>query len=350
MNQKKITILGAGSWGLTLAWLLESTNSTDEQSSRVVRDVWLWDRKPEKIAAIAANRQVQFPVEVTVPDGVTLSDNLTDTVRDADVVLLVVTTKGTRGTLEKIRDTGVLSPEAYIVNASKGIEFPTLKPLSQVMAEVLPDHTHAVLSGPTLAKEILAGLPTASAVACEDHDAAERLQQWLTCAHQLRLYSNHDVVGVELGGALKNVFAIVSGYMQAKKLGDNARAALITRGLAEMTRFIVTRGGDPQTLYGLSGLGDLLATCNSPLSRNFQVGYRMAQGKALPEILDELKVVAEGVVTAQAVAQLSDAMGIDMPIVKLVVHALQGEMSDDEIIRNLMSRKLKREIKTGAEA
>jgi glycerol-3-phosphate dehydrogenase (NAD(P)+) len=168
------------------------------------------------------------------------------------------------------------------------------------------------------------------------------LQQELS--HDLfRLYLNHDVTGVELGGALKNIFAIASGYMRTKNLGDNAWAALLTRGLAEMTRFSVALGADPQTLYGMSGLGDLLATANSPLSRNYQVGARLARGETLEDILADLKVVAEGVKTTEAVYELSRKMGLETPVVEMVRMCLSGPFSETMIIKSLMSRKLKAE-------
>lgn len=293
---------------------------------------------------MAANRHVSFPVEVTLPDTLALTSDLAEAVRDAAVVILVVTAKGTRPTAKALAQSGALPPQAVVMNASKGIDFPSLQPLSSAMAEELPPgQPQAVLSGPTLAKEILAGLPTACSLAAQDLDTAQRLQQLLSVEKCFRLYAHTDMLGAELGGALKNIFAIASGYMQAKHLGENARAALITRGLAEMTRFCVRLGADEPTLYGLSGLGDLLATCNSPLSRNYQVGYQLAQGKTVTQILDDLKVVAEGVDAARAVAALAQAKAIDTPIVQQVALALAGETSMDALVGSLMSRKLKTE-------
>lgn len=335
----KLAILGGGSWGLTLSWLMAGTlgEKTDNM------DVWLWDRNPEKIAAFQANRQVEFPVAVTLPERLTLTASLADAVADAGIILLVVTSNGTRDVLRQLKALS-LSKEVILVNASKGIEFPSLRGMSEVFAEETPNNLYAVLSGPTLAVEILHGLPTASSIACKDAEVAEYLQQTLT-RETFRLYSNTDVIGVELGGALKNIFAIVSGFMRTKKLGDNAWAALITRGLAEMTRFSVAQGADPKTLFGLSGMGDLLATANSPLSRNYQVGARLAKGESLDAILADLKVVAEGVQTTRAVYELSQRIGIDMPIVEMVRMCLSGPFSESLIIKSLMSRKLKSEQK-----
>jgi glycerol-3-phosphate dehydrogenase (NAD(P)+) len=331
---KKLAILGAGSWGLTLAWLAASDHA----------NVWLWDRKPEKVEAMRRDRKVLFPVPVILPPDLHLTDSLTEAVDGADVILLVVTVGGTRDVLRQLRDEVGLNKDVILVNASKGIEFPGLKRMSEVFAEEMPNNPYAVLSGPTLALEILNGLPTACSIACKDIEIAEALQQYLS--HDLfRLYSNSDVTGVELGGALKNIFAIASGYMKAKNLGDNALGALLTRGLAEMTRFSMALGADQKTLYGMSGLGDLLATANSPLSRNYQVGARLAKGETLEQILSDLKVVAEGVKTTHAVYEMSQKMGLETPIVQMVEMCLSGPFSEKMIIKSLMSRKLKSEQK-----
>jgi glycerol-3-phosphate dehydrogenase (NAD(P)+) len=327
----KVTLLGAGSWGLTLAWLW----------SQSIDHVCLWDRKPEKIQAIQANRAITFPVELTLPPSVQLTSSLETAVQDADCVVLVVTARGTREVARAIAP--FLKPDTIVVNASKGIEFPALKPMTVVLAEELPGQPSAVLSGPTLAKEMLSGLPTACVVASESADVAEFLQVALTRDDCFRLYSNTDAIGVEMGGCLKNIFAIASGYMQAKKLGENARAALFTRGLAEMTRFSVALGAEEQTLFGLSGLGDLLATCNSPFSRNYQVGYRLAHGEELPYILTDMKVVAEGVETTYAVRQMAQELKVDTPITELVHAVLQGQLTEVEVTKQLMNRKLKAE-------
>lgn len=331
---KKLAILGAGSWGLTLAWLNASQHE----------NVWLWDRNADKVATMSRDRKLLFPVPVILPQKLNLTASLAEAVRDADVILLVVTVSGTREVLRQLRDQAHIPETTVLVNASKGIEFPSLKRMSEVFAEELPHNPYAVLSGPTLALEILNGLPTACSIACADLEIAEALQRDLS--HDLfRLYSNTDVTGVELGGALKNIFAIASGYMQEKKLGDNALGALITRGLAEMTRFSVALGADQESLYGMSGLGDLLATANSPLSRNFQVGARLARGETLDNILADLKVVAEGVKTTHAVYELSRKMGLDTPIVDMVEMCLSGPFSEKMIVKSLMTRKLKSEQK-----
>ncbi len=329
---RKVAILGAGSWGLTLAWLMSDGK----------KSVCLWDRNPDKMARLQANRSVNFPVNVILPETLDLTDSLAQAVDGAEVILFVVTCNGTREVVQRIKAEAPVGQDVIMVNASKGIEFPSLKRISELFAEELPDNPYAVLSGPTLAMEILSGLPTACSIACRNPEIAETLQ--LHLSHELfRLYSNTDVIGVELGGALKNIFAIASGYMRTKKLGDNAWGSLLTRGLAEMTRFSVAMGADEQTLYGLSGLGDLLATANSPLSRNYQVGARLAEGQSLDAILADLKVVAEGVKTTHAVIELSAKLGVETPIAQMVEMCMTGPFSEKMIIKSLMTRRLKSE-------
>ncbi|MEB3205786.1 MAG: NAD(P)H-dependent glycerol-3-phosphate dehydrogenase [Vampirovibrionales bacterium] len=354
LHAHKIAVLGAGSWGLTLAWLLaahapsdySNPNAPTTVAGTAVPDIWLWDRNALKIEQFQKNREIPFPVSVTLPESVHLTHDLTEAIDQADIILLAVSSVGTRQVASQLAALQ-LPATTVIVNASKGIELPSLKTMWAVVSEVLPKQPYATLSGPNLAKEILRGLPTAGVVATVNPDIGRFLQLALSRENRFRLYTTTDVLGVELGAALKNVFAIASGYMQAKQLGENARAALITRGLAEMTRFSVALGADEQTLYGLSGLGDLLATCNSPLSRNFQVGFELAKGHPLDQILADLKVTAEGVNTTHAVSQLAERRGWDAPIVKEVELALRGDAAaagnEQIMIRSLMGRKLKAE-------
>lgn len=340
---KKLAILGGGSWGLTLAWLAAQRFCLEGNLAHT--QVVLWCRSQEKAQALNANRTLEFPVPMTLPATVEVTSDLAYALKDAQVVELVVTTQATRAVAQAMRQTGQLHPNAIVVNCSKGVELDTLQPLSKVLTEELPGQLLAVLSGPTLAKEILKGLPTAASVASANPAVCEYLQTHLSCSKRFRLYSNEDLLGVELGGALKNVFAIASGYMQAKGFGENARASLITRGLAEMARLSAFLGADLQTIYGLSGLGDLLATCNSPLSRNYQVGYRLGQGEKLEAILADMKVTAEGVNTAYAVGRLAEQLKLEAPITRLVIAFLEGAMvSDEAMIKSLMSRKLKAEL------
>jgi len=339
-SKQKLCILGTGSWGLTLAWM---TASSAEKNNTPL-EVTLWGRNADKVAEMSTNRHLTFPLEMTLPDSLLLTSDLAAAIHDADAVIFVVTAGATRDVAEAVKATGQLKPDCIVVNASKGIEYPSLKPMASILKEVLPNQPVAVLSGPTLAKEVLQGLPTACVVSAESKEISKKLQTMLSCEHQFRLYTNTDILGVEFAGALKNVFAIASGFMTAKEFGDNAKAALLTRGLAEMARFCLEMGAEDSTIYGLAGLGDLLATCNSPLSRNFQVGYRLGKGETLDAILADMKVVAEGVHTARAVYAMSQKMGLDTPIVELVVNAVSGApISKEMMIRSLMNRKLKSE-------
>lgn len=339
---KKLCILGTGSWGLTLAWISAQSQLRDPDKARM--QVTLWGRNEAKVEAFNQNRHVDFPVQMDIPASVEITSNLAAAVKDADAVLFVVTAKATREVAQAILATGALPETAMLVNASKGLEYPSLKPMSQVLKEYFPHHKIGVLSGPTLAKEILKGLPTACTISAESLETAKILQELLNCDRQFRLYTNTDVLGVELAGASKNVFAIASGFMTAKELGDNAKASLLTRGLAEMARFCLAQNAEESTIYGLAGLGDMLATCNSPLSRNFQVGFRLGKGEPLDAILADMKVVAEGVQAAKAVHKIAKELGLDMPIVDLVVQAVSGtEVSQEMMVRSLMNRKLKAE-------
>jgi glycerol-3-phosphate dehydrogenase (NAD(P)+) len=325
----RITVLGAGRWGQTLARLWATA-----PTAGLTRHVTLWDRTAAKLDTLG---ETPFAKE---PD-------LSVAIAGADVVVLVVTSAGTVDVARQLNSLGVLSPTTIVVNASKGIDAEALRPMSQVVAEALPPgQPQAVLSGPNLAKEVMLGLPTASVIASHVEATAADLQSWLS-TDRFRLYSNTDVLGVELGGALKNIFAIVSGYMDGRKLGDNARAALITRGLAEMTRLSVMLGAKVETLYGLSGLGDMLATCSSPLSRNYQVGYRLSQGETLTEVLTSMQEVAEGVTTTLAVQRLTERMQIDSPIIQLVADFISGApMTEEDLVRKLMTRRLCAETPT----
>ena len=339
---KKLCILGTGSWGLTLAWISAQSQLRDPDKARM--QVTLWGRNEAKVEAFNKNRHVDFPVQMDIPASVEITSDLAAAVKDADAVLFVVTAKATREVAQAILATGALPETAMLVNASKGLEYPSLKPMSQVLKEYFPHHKIGVLSGPTLAKEILKGLPTACTISAESLETAKILQELLNCDRQFRLYTNTDVLGVELAGASKNVFAIASGFMTAKELGDNAKASLLTRGLAEMARFCLAQNAEESTIYGLAGLGDMLATCNSPLSRNFQVGFRLGKGEPLDAILADMKVVAEGVQAAKAVHKIAKELGLDMPIVDLVVQAVSGtEVSQEMMVRSLMNRKLKAE-------
>ena len=215
--------------------------------------------------------------------------------------------------------------------------------MSEVIKQELPNVKPVILSGPTMAKEVLAGLPTAACVACEDEEKALYAQKCLNVSSKFRLYTNSDVIGVELGGSLKNVIAIASGFAGEMGLGDNARGALLTRGMAEIVRVSVALGANPATLYGLSGMGDLIATCSSPLSRNYTVGSMLGKGKKIDDILKELGSVAEGVKTSKAVCELAKKLNIETPVSSAIYEAVYTDITPSEVLEKLMNRKLKKE-------
>ena len=236
-----------------------------------------------------------------------------------------------------------LKKEQIIVNLSKGLEQDTLLRMSEVMEQELPDANIAVLSGPTLAKEVLMGMPTLASVASKNLETAKKVQQACSVPNRFRLYTNPDIVGVELGGSLKNVIAIASGFADAMGLGDNLRGALLTRGMAEMVRISLALGANPSTLYGLSGMGDLIATCSSPMSRNFTVGSMLGKGKKINDILNELGSVAEGVKTSKALCALAKKLNIEAPMANAIYEAVYTDITPNQIVEKLMTRKLKEE-------
>lgn len=328
----KLTVLGAGCWGLTLTWLL--TNNFEK--------VTVWGRDVDISDELRTKKSVKKPIEIQLQDKVEVTSNLEKAVSDADIILLVVATSGIREVCKNLAKIG-LKKHQILVNTSKGLELPSLMRMSEVMKEELPDANIAILSGPTLAKEVLAGCPTAASVACENMEIAQYVQEKLTVPSKFRLYTNDDVIGVELGGSLKNVIAIASGFAGALNLGDNCKGALLTRGMAEIVRISVALGAKPATLYGLSGMGDLIATCSSPLSRNYTVGSMIGKGKKINDILSELGSVAEGVKTSKAVCELAKKLNLEVPVSAAIYEAVYTEITPQEVLDKLMNRKLKQE-------
>ena len=328
----KLTVIGAGCWGLTLAWLL--TDNFDK--------VTVWGREQDLSEDLLKNKHASKPLEVQLADKVEVTSNLSAVIDDADIILNVVATSGTRNVCENLKKSGIKS-EQILVNASKGIELPSLMRMSEVIKDVLPEQKLAILSGPTLAKEVLAGKPTAACVACEDMQVAEFVQKACNVPDRFRLYTNSDVIGVELGGSLKNVIAIASGFAHEMGLGDNCAGALLTRGMAEIVRVSIQLGANPSTLYGLSGMGDLIATCSSPMSRNYTVGAMLGKGKKIDDILRELGSVAEGVKTSKAICELAKKLDIDVPVSNAIYEAVYTDITPKELLSKLMNRKLKEE-------
>lgn len=328
----KLTVLGAGCWGLTLAWLL--TDNFEE--------VTIWGREQDLSDDLINSKHCSKPLEVQLADKVEITSDMEAAISGADIILNVVATSGTRSVCENLKKSGIKS-EQILVNASKGIELPSLMRMSEVIKDVLPQQKLVILSGPTLAKEVLQGLPTAASVASEDIETAEFVQKACSVPGKFRLYTNSDVIGVELGGSLKNVIAIASGFAHEMGLGDNCAGTLLTRGMAEIVRVSINLGANPSTLYGLSGMGDLIATCSSPMSRNYTVGSMLAKGKKVDDILKELGSVAEGVKTSKAICELAKKLDIDVPISNAIYEAVYTDIKPKELLAKLMNRKLKEE-------
>jgi len=328
----KLTVLGPGCWGLTLAWLLN--DNFDE--------VCVWGRTSDISDELRQYKRTTKPLPVQLDEKVVVTDDLKQAIDGAEIILLVVATSGIRPVCKQLKEAG-LKDEQILVNLSKGLELPSLKRMSEVIKDELPTSKLVILSGPTLAKEILNGCPTAASVASDDMEAAEYVQKYCNVPSKFRLYTNSDVVGVELGGSLKNVIAIASGFADAMGLGDNCRGSLLTRGMAEIVRVSVSLGASPSTLYGLSGMGDLIATCSSPMSRNYTVGSMLGQGKKIDDILSELGSVAEGVKTSKAVCDLAEKLGLEVPVSSAIYEAVYTDITPQEVLSKLMNRKLKEE-------
>jgi glycerol-3-phosphate dehydrogenase (NAD(P)+) len=324
---EQIAILGAGSWGTALAVHLARINHT----------VSLWGRDPELVEQmVAARSNDRYMPRVTLPDRIMPTGALDEALAGAAVVVLAVPSHGLRAVL---RDAAAFLPAgSVLVSATKGLESGTYDRMSEVVAdEAGPSHAIVVLSGPSFAIEVARGLPTAVVAASRDAQAASRVQEQFR-GSTFRLYVSNDVVGVELGGALKNVIAIAAGACAGLGLGHNSMAALITRGLAEMSRLASAEGARRDTLAGLSGLGDLVMTCTGDLSRNRHVGIELGRGRQLDDILGGMRMVAEGVRTTFAALALGERHGIELPIAAEMAAVLEGRRSPRDAVEALMLR------------
>lgn len=326
----KITVMGTGAWGTALA-----INFAQHHM------VSLWGRDESQILALSNERcnQKYLPGH-RFPEKLSVSNDFALSAQDSDLILIVTPTAGLRSSLERIVQAKIDCPVLW---ACKGLEAGSMKLPHKVAEELLPpSQIRGVLSGPSFAQEVAAALPCALTLATNNIEDARHLTKQLANP-SLRIYSNDDVVGVEIGGAIKNVMAIATGVCDGLKLGNNARAALITRGLAEITRFGQALGAQDDTFTGLSGLGDLILTCTGDLSRNRKVGVLLAEGKTLDEALQQLGHVAEGVPTAREVKRQAAALGIDMPLTNAVCSLLYEGTSAKEVVASLMGRQQKDE-------
>jgi glycerol-3-phosphate dehydrogenase (NAD(P)+) len=325
---QRVAVLGAGSWGTTFAKVLADAG----------REVVLWARRPDVATAINGNRRnPEYLPDVTLPD-MTATTNAAVALDGADAVVLAVPSQTLRANLGAWRP--LLPPGVTLVSLAKGVELGTLKRMSEVVTEVaaVPTDQVAVLSGPNLAREIAVGQPTATVIACRDHDRAVAVQHACMTSY-FRSYTNTDVIGCELGGAGKNVIALVVGMAAGMGLGDNSRASLITRGLAEISRLGVALGADPLTFAGLAGLGDLVATCSSPLSRNRTFGERLGRGDTLAQAeAANHGQVAEGVKSCLSICQLGERHGVELPISDAVRRVCHEGLSPAALAKELVSR------------
>lgn len=321
----KLAVIGAGAWGTALAITFSAQHS-----------VTLWARTAAARSALSENRENRlFLRGHHFPEALRIGDDFESSVGDADLLLVATPIVGLRPTIHRLRDAGISKP---LIWACKGLEAGTAKLPHQIVAEELgASHPCGALSGPSFAEEVARSLPAAVTLATNNPDFGHRTAIALHSAH-FRIYANDDLVGVEVGGGVKNIMAIATGICDGLGLGLNARAALITRGLAEIARFGVALGGHPQTFMGLAGMGDLILTCTGDLSRNRRVGLALASGKTLPEILAELGHVAEGVSTTREVASLSTSMAIDMPITQAVDAILYRAEPAVTAVEKLLSR------------
>jgi glycerol-3-phosphate dehydrogenase (NAD(P)+) len=321
----RIAVLGAGSWGTTVATLASHNAETV-----------LWARRPEVADQIRSeHRNERYLPGVKLPEDLQATDSIQEAVSGADVVVIGVPSHGFRAALEEVEKH--IRAWVPIISLAKGLEQESHLRMTQVIGEVLPRHKAAVLTGPNLAREIMAGYAAASVLAMEDESMGRELQAVFRSG-LFRVYTNTDVVGCEFGGAFKNVIAIACGMGDAMGVGDNTRSAVITRGLAELTRLGVAMGGRVETFSGLAGMGDLIATCVSPQSRNRHVGEQLGKGRKIAEIIEEMTMVAEGVKTARVVMELAERYGVEMPIASEVYGVVHEGRTASQAYRGLIRR------------
>lgn len=328
-----VAVMGAGSWGTTFAMVLADAGVP----------VQLWARRPELAAQINdLGRNEDYLPQIVLPAGISASADPAAALADAQAVVLAVPSQTLRGNLDQWRS--MVPPNATLVSLMKGIELGTHLRMSEVIAASAQVERSrvAVVSGPNLAREIAERQPTATVVACTDHDRADALAQLCSNSY-FRPYTETDVVGVEIGGAVKNVIALAVGMAEGLGFGQNTQASLITRGLAETARLATALGASPATLAGLAGMGDLVATCASPLSRNRTFGVGLGQGKTVDEIAASTRQVAEGVKSCRPVVDLAREAGVEMPIAASVAAVVHDQMPPQEMVRILLSRARKHE-------
>jgi glycerol-3-phosphate dehydrogenase (NAD(P)+) len=328
---ERIAVIGAGSWGTAVAALASHNRPTV-----------LWARRKDLADEVnTAHTNQSYLPDRALPDDLHATASLEEAVTNADVVVMGVPSHGFRAVLDECAP--MLKDGVPIISLSKGVEQDTLKRMTEVIAEVAPDHPAGVLTGPNLAKEVLDGFPAATVVALEDEKLCTDLRP-LFATPSFRVYTNFDVVGCEVAGALKNVMAIAAGACDGMGFGDNTKATLMTRGLNELTRLGIALGGQPLTFSGLAGMGDLVATCMSRQSRNRHVGEQLGKGRTIDDIISEMNMVAEGVKTSRAVVGLARSVGIEMPIAEEITRVVDGQQTAAEALQRLMEREAGHEL------
>lgn len=321
----KITVIGGGSWGLALSKVLSNND----------HDVLVYDVNP-KIVEKINELHICLQLNEDIPKNIVATSSMEEAMSFSEIVLFVVPTKVLRVAINEALK--FMKNPKLIINAAKGIEPETFLRISEIFSEMIPANLlkgFVALSGPSHAEEVIKGLTTVVTASSENEDDAKQVQDLFHNTEYFRVYTSTDLKGAELGGALKNIFALASGLIAGKGLGDNARAALISRGLVEMSKFYEMYGADPKSLMGLSGIGDLVVTCTSPHSRNFQAGYKIGNGKDLEETLNSMTMVVEGIRTCEAAYKYAESKNLEMPIISAVYEVLFNKM-DPDIAKNML--------------
>lgn len=329
---KKIGVIGAGSWGTALAWLLANNG----------HEVTLWSIMEDEVKMLNEKREhISKLPGVKLQDTISITTDLEAAMKGKDALVLAVPSPFTRSTSHMMQP--FAAEGQLIVNVAKGVEETTLMTLSEIIEEEIPQACVAVLSGPSHAEEVGKGLPTTCVIGAKDRETAEYLQE-IFMSPVFRVYTSPDILGIELGAALKNVIALAAGVADGLGYGDNTKAALITRGIAEISRLGIAMGARAETFFGLSGIGDLIVTCASVHSRNRKAGYLMGQGYTMKEAMDEVKMVVEGVYSAKAALSLSEKYHVEMPIIVEVNKVLFEDKKAADAVNELMQRMKKDEI------
>lgn len=330
--KNKITVIGAGSFGTSLAMLLVSKG----------HEVSIWGRKKSQLDLMRDTLEnPHYLPGIKLPKELKMVDHMGEAIKGSDIVLFSVPAQNFRGVFKDSKE--FLTGDEIIVNVAKGIEKDTLLRLSEVAKEIMPDVKYVTLSGPSHAEEVAKALPTTVAVASDDIERAKYIQEVFN-TDRFRVYTNDDVAGVELGGSLKNIIALGAGISDGIGFGDNAKAAMMTRGITEMSRLGVAMGAKSETFSGLTGLGDLIVTCTSMHSRNRRCGIMIGQGKTVAQAKEEIGMVVEGLSTAEAAGALAKKYGIEMPITQCICMMIDGEITANDAVEILMGRKTKNEM------